>query len=138
MPLMNANAISAVAIPAVEKPAPRAQINVVLFSGGSGTRSITDAFRRHPQISLKILINAYDDGHSTGRLRRFFARHSIADVLRDLCRPNGDRLIANYCPDHCCPQAAIDCVIPFEICCTRVVMRSVALTRNSHEKRNEQ
>src|SRR6516162_8942199 len=49
----------------------RSQINVVLFSGGSGTQSITEAFRRHPQISLKILINAYDDGHSTGRLRRF-------------------------------------------------------------------
>src|SRR5438045_1267193 len=50
----------------------RSQINVVLFSGGSGTQSITEAFLRHPQISLKILINAYDDGHSTGRLRRFF------------------------------------------------------------------
>src|SRR2546429_6160277 len=71
MPVMNANATSAVATPAVEKPAAREQINVVLFSGGSGTRSITDAFRRHSQISLKILINAYDDGHSTGRLRRF-------------------------------------------------------------------
>ena len=49
----------------------RSQINIVLFSGGSGTQSITEAFLRHPQISLKILINAYDDGHSTGRLRRF-------------------------------------------------------------------
>jgi 2-phospho-L-lactate transferase/gluconeogenesis factor (CofD/UPF0052 family) len=44
---------------------------VVLFSGGSGTKSITEALLRHPQISLTILINAYDDGHSTGRLRRF-------------------------------------------------------------------
>jgi len=49
----------------------QSQINVVLFSGGSGTQNITEALRRHPQISLKILINAYDDGHSTGRLRRF-------------------------------------------------------------------
>ncbi|HTS58828.1 MAG TPA: 2-phospho-L-lactate transferase CofD family protein [Terriglobales bacterium] len=52
-------------------PESRSQINIVLFSGGSGTQSITEAFRRHPQIALKILINAYDDGHSTGRLRRF-------------------------------------------------------------------
>ena len=44
---------------------------MVLFSGGSGTQSITAALQKHPQISLKILINAYDDGHSTGRLRRF-------------------------------------------------------------------
>jgi len=50
---------------------PRSKINVVLFSGGSGTQSITAALQKHPQISLKILINAYDDGHSTGRLRRF-------------------------------------------------------------------
>lgn len=49
----------------------RSHINVVLFSGGSGTQSITEALLRHPQISLRILINAYDDGHSTGRLRKF-------------------------------------------------------------------
>ncbi len=49
----------------------RTKLNVVLFSGGSGTQSITEAFLKHPQISLTILINAYDDGHSTGRLRRF-------------------------------------------------------------------
>jgi 2-phospho-L-lactate transferase/gluconeogenesis factor (CofD/UPF0052 family) len=49
----------------------RTQINVVLFSGGSGTDSITKALLQHPQISLRILINAYDDGHSTGRLRKF-------------------------------------------------------------------
>ena len=50
---------------------PRSQINVVLFSGGSGTHSITEALIRHKQIALHILINAYDDGRSTGRLRRF-------------------------------------------------------------------
>ncbi len=56
--------------PQLAAPA-RSKINVVLFSGGSGTQSITEALQKHPQISLKILINAYDDGHSTGRLRRF-------------------------------------------------------------------
>ena len=53
------------------KEAGRSQINLVLFSGGSGTQSITEALLKHPQISLTIVINAYDDGHSTGRLRRF-------------------------------------------------------------------
>ncbi len=47
------------------------RLNVVLFSGGSGTSTITDALLRHSQVSLTIIINAYDDGHSTGRLRRF-------------------------------------------------------------------
>jgi 2-phospho-L-lactate transferase/gluconeogenesis factor (CofD/UPF0052 family) len=49
----------------------KSRINLVLFSGGSGTKSITEALMRHPQISLTILINTYDDGLSTGRLRRF-------------------------------------------------------------------
>jgi 2-phospho-L-lactate transferase/gluconeogenesis factor (CofD/UPF0052 family) len=49
----------------------RSKISVVLFSGGSGTHSITEALIRHRQLDLKILINAYDDGHSTGRLRKF-------------------------------------------------------------------
>jgi 2-phospho-L-lactate transferase/gluconeogenesis factor (CofD/UPF0052 family) len=49
----------------------RSKLNVVLFSGGSGTQTITDAFLKHGQIALTILINAYDDGLSTGRLRRF-------------------------------------------------------------------
>jgi len=49
----------------------KTKINLVLFSGGSGTQSITEALLKHQQISLRILINAYDDGHSTGRLRRF-------------------------------------------------------------------
>src|SRR5215472_18924493 len=94
MPAMNANPTPAVATSAAERAAPRAQINVVLFSGGSGTRSITDAFRRHPQISLKILINAYDDGHSTGRLRRFFpGMLGPSDVRKNINRimPTAER-----------------------------------------------
>jgi 2-phospho-L-lactate transferase/gluconeogenesis factor (CofD/UPF0052 family) len=57
--------------PGAASEAARTQINLVLFSGGSGTQSITEALLKHRQISVKILINAYDDGHSTGRLRRF-------------------------------------------------------------------
>lgn len=65
----------------------RSQINVVLFSGGSGTQSITEALLGHPQISLKILINAYDDGHSTGRLRRFLpGMLGPSDVRKNLNR----------------------------------------------------
>ena len=42
-----------------------------MFSGGRGTESLTEAFVSHPQIDLSLLVNAYDDGLSTGRLRRF-------------------------------------------------------------------
>ncbi len=72
--------------PQVAAPA-RSKINVVLFSGGSGTQSITAALQKHPQISLKILINAYDDGHSTGRLRRFVpGMLGPSDVRKNLGR----------------------------------------------------
>lgn len=65
----------------------RSQINVVLFSGGSGTHSITEALRRHPQIRLRILINAYDDGHSTGRLRKFIpSMLGPSDVRKNISR----------------------------------------------------
>jgi 2-phospho-L-lactate transferase/gluconeogenesis factor (CofD/UPF0052 family) len=71
--VVNNEAVGTVTAPpqAERKAEMRTRINVVLFSGGSGTKSITEAVIHHPQIALKILINAYDDGHSTGRLRRF-------------------------------------------------------------------
>jgi 2-phospho-L-lactate transferase/gluconeogenesis factor (CofD/UPF0052 family) len=72
----------------------RSQINVVLFSGGSGTASITQALLRHPQIRLRILINAYDDGHSTGRLRRFIpSMLGPSDVRKNINRlmPSNER-----------------------------------------------
>jgi 2-phospho-L-lactate transferase/gluconeogenesis factor (CofD/UPF0052 family) len=56
---------------APEASGTRTRIDVVLFSGGTGTDSITQALLQHPQIRLRILINAYDDGLSTGRLRKF-------------------------------------------------------------------
>src|SRR6478672_5576724 len=73
---------------------PRSQINVVLFSGGSGTHSITEALIRHKQIALHILINAYDDGHSTGRLRRFIpGMLGPSDVRKNINRlmPSAER-----------------------------------------------
>ncbi|HSX41740.1 MAG TPA: 2-phospho-L-lactate transferase CofD family protein [Candidatus Saccharimonadales bacterium] len=47
------------------------RLKVVLFSGGRGTTSISDALLRYPDIDLTMLINAYDDGLSTGLIRRF-------------------------------------------------------------------
>lgn len=73
---------------------PRSHIEVVLFSGGSGTHSITEALRRHPQIRVRILINAYDDGHSTGRLRKFIpSMLGPSDVRKNISRlmPSSER-----------------------------------------------
>ncbi len=49
-----------------------ARLKVVMFSGGRGTRSITDALLKYKQVDLTLLVNAYDDGLSTGALRKIF------------------------------------------------------------------
>jgi len=69
------------------------KIELVLFSGGRGTATMTEAFVKHPSVNLTILINAYDDGLSTGKLRKFIpGLLGPSDV-----RKNISRLIpANY------------------------------------------
>ena len=47
------------------------KLEVVVFSGGRGTHSLTDTLLRHRQLRLTVIINAYDDGLSTGRIRKF-------------------------------------------------------------------
>src|SRR5688572_31681766 len=48
-----------------ERRAPGEDLKVVLFSGGSGASSICESLLKSRHVSLTILINAYDDGHST-------------------------------------------------------------------------
>ena len=45
------------------------EIRVAMFTGGRGASSITRSLLKNPAISLANIINAYDDGLSTGRLR---------------------------------------------------------------------
>jgi 2-phospho-L-lactate transferase/gluconeogenesis factor (CofD/UPF0052 family) len=83
---------------APEAPGTRTRIDVVLFSGGTGTDSITQALLRHPQIRLRILINAYDDGLSTGRLRKFIpSMLGPSDVRKNVNRlmPKAERCQKN-------------------------------------------
>jgi 2-phospho-L-lactate transferase/gluconeogenesis factor (CofD/UPF0052 family) len=43
----------------------------VLFSGGRGSGALSSQLVANPQIALTIAINGYDDGASTGEVRRF-------------------------------------------------------------------
>ena len=43
---------------------------VVIFCGGSGSESIIRYFSEQKNIDLTLLINAYDDGKSTGEIRK--------------------------------------------------------------------
>lgn len=53
------------------KPTERSRLNVVLFSGGRGSGALTEQLATNPRIALTIVINGYDDGASTGEVRRF-------------------------------------------------------------------
>ena len=48
-----------------------ATLNVVLFSGGRGSGALTRQLVTRPGVSLTVAINGYDDGASTGEVRRF-------------------------------------------------------------------
>ena len=47
------------------------RVRVVLFSGGRGSRVLSKQLIRNPQVQLTLAINGYDDGASTGEVRRF-------------------------------------------------------------------
>jgi 2-phospho-L-lactate transferase/gluconeogenesis factor (CofD/UPF0052 family) len=42
---------------------------VVLFCGGRGSKTIIEALLKQPGVDLTLIVNAYDDGLSTGALR---------------------------------------------------------------------
>src|SRR3954466_7273503 len=46
-------------------------VRVVLFSGGRGSGALTRQLVARPGVSLTVAINGYDDGASTGEVRRF-------------------------------------------------------------------
>ncbi len=56
-----------------EKHNANARINVVLFCGGRGSVSIIQELLRRTHIHLTLIVNAYDDGLSTGALRDFIS-----------------------------------------------------------------
>ena len=84
------------------------KLRVVLFSGGRGAATLSDAFAQHPQIELFILLNAYDDGLSTGRLRCFIPGFlGPSDV-----RKNVSRLISSTETSDCALKYFLEYRLP--------------------------
>jgi 2-phospho-L-lactate transferase/gluconeogenesis factor (CofD/UPF0052 family) len=46
-------------------------VRVVLFSGGRGSGVLSKQLLKNPHVQLTLAINGYDDGASTGEVRRF-------------------------------------------------------------------
>lgn len=57
-------------------------LNIVQFSGGRGTLSLTNAFLSYPYCNLISIVNAYDDGKSSGELRRYFNMLGPSDIRK--------------------------------------------------------
>jgi len=77
------------------------RLQVVLFSGGRGSGALTRELVANPEISLTLAINGYDDGASTGEVRRF-----LGDSLGPSdFRKNASTVAATL---HTCPPALIE------------------------------
>ena len=46
-------------------------VKITLFCGGRGGTSLIQEILRIPEVELNLLVNAYDNGSSTGEMRRF-------------------------------------------------------------------
>lgn len=63
------------------------KLRVAMFSGGRGTGALTEALLKYPDIELTLLVNTYDDGLSTGLLRRFIpGMLGPSDVRKNISR----------------------------------------------------
>ena len=79
----------------------RSRLNVVVFSGGRGSSVLSTRLVRHPHVSLTVAINGYDDGASTGEVRRF-----LGDSLGPSdFRKNASRLAREL---QICPAPLVD------------------------------
>jgi 2-phospho-L-lactate transferase/gluconeogenesis factor (CofD/UPF0052 family) len=67
-------------------------INIVIFSGGRGSSTIVPALLQHQDIRITSIVNAYDDGKSTGEIRNYFEMLGPSDLrkVQQLMLPTDD------------------------------------------------
>jgi 2-phospho-L-lactate transferase/gluconeogenesis factor (CofD/UPF0052 family) len=78
-------------------------LNIVVLNGGRGAASIIPAMLRRQGLNVTSIVNAYDDGKSTGEIRRFFDMLGPSDIrkVQELMLPEGD-------PHHASSKALFD------------------------------
>lgn len=57
-------------------------INVVCFNGGRGAAAIIPSLLEVPNVKLTSIVNAYDDGKSTGAIRNYFDMLGPSDIRK--------------------------------------------------------
>ena len=70
-------------------------LNVVILNGGRGAAAIIPTMLARQGLHVTSVVNAYDDGKSTGEIRRFFGMLGPSDIrkVQELMLPADD-------PDH--------------------------------------
>jgi 2-phospho-L-lactate transferase/gluconeogenesis factor (CofD/UPF0052 family) len=82
-------------------PEPNSKVRVVLYTGGRGSGVLSSELIKNDRIALTLAINGYDDGLSTGEVRRF-----LGDCLGPSdFRKNASRLARKL---HTCDARLID------------------------------
>jgi 2-phospho-L-lactate transferase/gluconeogenesis factor (CofD/UPF0052 family) len=87
------------------------RIRVVLFTGGRGSQVLSRELISDPRIELTLAVNGYDDGKSTGEVRRFLGSclgpsdfrkngSTLAGALRS-CAPELIQLLDLRFPEPC-------------------------------------
>lgn len=68
-------------------------LNIVVLNGGRGAASLIPTMLRHQGLNVTSIVNAYDDGKSTGEIRRFFDMLGPSDIrkVQELMLPDDGR-----------------------------------------------
>ncbi len=92
-------------------------VSVVLFSGGRGSDVLSRQLIGHADVALTIAINGYDDGASTGEVRRFLGdslgpsdfRKNASRVARELhsCPDGLVEMLDTRLPNRCSREEAM-------------------------------
>jgi 2-phospho-L-lactate transferase/gluconeogenesis factor (CofD/UPF0052 family) len=95
----------------------RRSLSVVVFSGGRGSSVLSKELITHPDIALTLAINGYDDGLSTGEVRRFLGdclgpsdfRKNASHLARALhsCPDETTALLDRRLPEGCTREQAL-------------------------------
>ncbi len=56
--------------------------NVVVLNGGRGAGSLIPSLLDNPSFNVTSIVNAYDDGKSTGEIRKFFGMLGPSDIRK--------------------------------------------------------
>lgn len=74
-------------------------LNVVVINGGRGAGTLIPALLRRQGLHVTSIVNAYDDGKSTGEIRKFFGMLGPSDLrkVQELMLPEDDPDYAANC-----------------------------------------